>query len=552
MKTKVKTGNPDLKNYRGNRYGQKHRNISRLRRRQAKMEVANESPDLERAKRLPLTEDQVAAALCRESFYDFVKEFWSVVVKEKPVWNWHIEYICGVMQRAAERVFAGEPKEFDIAINISPGTSKSTVCSVMFPAWVWTRMASARFICCSHAERLSLTLSRKCRDVVKSDLYRRYFPDVEIRKDQDTKGYFANTLGGERYACGSDGAVMGNHAHFILIDDPIDPKGVLSDLVLESTNSWIEDQLSSRKVDKEITVTALIMQRLHQSDPTAQMLKGNRVKHIKIPAVLEFEVKPAGLRKYYKDGLMDPVRLTRQYLDDIKKKPRGEYIYAGQYGQDPVPPGGGLFKTKNIKFDVPPKKFAKLVRNWDKASVMGGGAYTVGVKMGVDHHGRVWVLDVIRTQLDTFRREVLIKRTAIYDGKSCVIGIEQEPGSGGKESAEATVRRLKGFKVRVLKPGRSKEERSEPFSTQVNAGNVWVSSVTGGKEDWIEVYLDEMRFFPFSTYKDQIDASSGAFTILTTKFIRIGGLKSKERRGLIRHRSRSLQKRGRKMIIRRS
>jgi hypothetical protein len=49
------------------------------------------------------------------------------------------------------------------------------------------------------------------------------------------------------------------------------------------------------------------------------------------------------------------------------------------------------------------------------------------------------------------------------------IVIEQEPGSGGKESAEATIRNLAGHICIADKPGagRSKEVRAEPFCATV-------------------------------------------------------------------------------------
>lgn len=492
-----------------------------------------------------ISETKILAALCRTSFYDFVKEFWHTVVPEKPVWGWHIRYICEVMQRAAERVFKDEDKEFDVAINISPGTSKSTICSIMFPAWVWTRMPTARFICCSHAERLALRLSRKCRDVLRSSKYQDCFPEIQLRKDQDTKGAFANTLDGERYAFGAGAHVMGNHAHFIIIDDPIDPDGVLSEVILESINSWIEDQLSGRKVNKAVTVTFLIMQRLHQSDPTAMMLKGKKIKHIKIPATTDFEIKPSSLKRFYKDvggvGLMDPVRIPLSVIQEIRAKPRGEYVWAGQYGQDPVPPGGGMFKTKKIMLQSNIEEMPSmrgLIRYWDKAGTRSGGAFTVGVKMGLDVYGRTWILDVIRVQLDSFSRERLIKRTAIYDGKACLVGIEQEPGSGGKESTESTVRRLRGWRCRILKPTGDKEDRADPFSVQVNSGNVWMV-----KSHWNEDYIDELRYFPYSTYKDQVDASAGAFEILSRGKIMVGPLPRKSQiagRSFIRQRLKSV------------
>ena len=469
----------------------------------------------------PLDADRLKIRLVKNSFYEFVKEFWSTVVAERPVWNWHIKYLCDQAQAVMERVMREEPKEYDLVTNVPPGTSKSTIFSIMLPAWAWARKPSLRFICCSYDSNLAWNLSRKCRKVIKSEKYQRWFPEVSLVSDQDTKTLFANSEGGERYAVGSGGGIIGNHAHCIIIDDPLDPKRAASDVELEAVNNWIKEELSGRKVDKRVTATMVIMQRLHQTDPSAVMVKSGGVRHIKLPATTEGEVLPAELEVNYKDGLLDPIRMPQSVLEEIKAGPRGMFVFSGQYLQDPVPPGGGMFQTFKFMVDKPPPlaKFKRLVRYWDKAATQSGGAYTVGLLMGTDPDDVFWVLDVVRVQFDSNRREKLILSTAQRDGRGVWVGLEQEPGSGGKESTENTVRNLAGFIVRYNKPTGDKELRADPYSVQVNAGNVRLAP---GK--WNDDYIEELRYFPFSTYKDQVDASSGAFGLLYKKKIRLGGL----------------------------
>jgi phage terminase large subunit-like protein len=89
------------------------------------------------------------------------------------------------------------------------------------------------------------------------------------------------------------------------------------------------------------------------------------------------------------------------------------------------------------------------------------------------------------------------------------IVVEQEPGSGGKESVEFTIRNPAGFRVVPDKVTGSKQVRAEPFAAQVQAGNVRL--VAG---DWHYAYLDELESFPAGKYRDQVDASSGAFNRL--------------------------------------
>lgn len=473
---------------------------------------------------MKINKDELTRSICRDSFYEFVKEFWPTVSTEKPVWNWHVEYLCNQIQEITERVFKGLTKEHDLVCNVSPGTTKSTIFSVMLPAWAWTRMPSCRFICVSYAYSLAMDLSRKSRDVIKSEKYTRLFPRIFLREDQDSKGYFINNKLGDRLAVGVGGSVMGFHAHIIVIDDPINPKQALSDAMLKEANDFMTETIPSRKVDKRITPTILVMQRLAENDPTGERLtrgKDSPVKRICLPAELSEDVFPVELKSKYVDGLMDPIRLNRKVLaealEDLK-----EMGYAGQYQQSPVPRGGGMFHTNELKYDIPPQHFQRVMRYWDKAASMGTGCYSVGVKIAIDNGNRIWILDVVRIQLDSYRREELILKTARQDGRHIEIGIEQEGGGGGKESAESTVRNLRGFTVRVHKVSKSdgdKVMRADPFSSQVNAGNVYMI-----KAPWNEAYINELKHFPRSRYKDQVDASSGGFFYLSTPMIVVGGL----------------------------
>jgi len=317
------------------------------------------------------------------------------------------------------------------------------------------------------------------------------------------------------------------------VDDPLDPMEAraITGAEIKAANDWMNEVLPTRKVDKTIVPTILIMQRLHQNDPTGNRLDregGGKVKLICLPANCnEYAVEPPELAEHYVDGLMDPVRLSAEVLKEARSE-LGEFGYSGQYGQDPVPLGGGRFKVDLTTIDDPPTRWKQFVRYWDKAGTSGGGAFTVGTLMGLDFAGRFWVLDVKRFQHDAYQREKIIRETAEEDGRKVRIGVEQEPGSGGKESAQNTLRRLAGYRVFLHAVGQAdgnKELRAEPFQDQMNGGNVFLAvKWEGVKCNWIKVWKDEFRFFPSSRYKDQVDSGSGAFNMLANRRRKVGAL----------------------------
>jgi predicted phage terminase large subunit-like protein len=466
--------------------------------------------------------NRFVAEMCRESYYEFFLEFWPLVAAETLHDAWYIRKLCDELQAISERVFRSVPKEYDLIWNCPPGTSKSSIVSILWQPWIWTRMPSARFISGSYSERLALDLSRKSRDVVTSEKYRRLFPNIQLRDDQNTKGYFANTKGGIRYAVGVGGTVIGIHAHFIAVDDPIDPQGALSDLILADSNNWMTETLSRRKVNVMLTPTVLIMQRLHQDDPSGNMVeRGGRVRQFILPGDDTWEIKPTTLKEYYsQDGLLDPVRIPREGLDEAYRE-LGEAGYAGQYGQSPIPRGGAMFKVDRLHFatQLPTKWKRGPIRYWDKAGTLKGGAFTVGTREALSLDDKLWVIDVVRGQWDSGLREKKIDETAALDGKSTRQDFEQEPGSSGKGDAEASVRRLtqKGYRASADKVTGDKELRADLFSQWVNLGDVVIYVAP-----WNRDFIQELRFFPRSKYKDQVDSASGAASRLIKPRTRIG------------------------------
>jgi predicted phage terminase large subunit-like protein len=122
------------------------------------------------------------------------------------------------------------------------------------------------------------------------------------------------------------------------------------------------------------------------------------------------------------------------------------------------------------------------------------------------------ITHVARGKWTALDREQQIKTWTEIDAntwRTYQVGVEQEPGSGGKESAEATVRNLMGYRVFVDKVTGKKEIRVEPFCAQVQGGNLFVA---GGP--WVQLLLDEFEVWPQGT-KDQVDACSGAFNHLS-------------------------------------
>jgi phage terminase large subunit-like protein len=363
-----------------------------------------------------LSASKATAELCRRSLFKFVQEFWEVIIPEDPVWNWHIEYLCNEIQQDALRICKlpqkmqegfllpekpREPKLHDDLVNVPPGSSKSTIITVMLPAWIWTVDATIRVISASYSGDLSQDHAVKSRDIIQSDKYKSYFPEIEIRADQNNKNNYKNTKNGERYATSVGGTIMGIHAHLIIIDDPLNPKQSASESELLSAGNFVETTLSTRKVDKKVTLTIMVMQRLNELDPSGIWLRkrdqeGKKVKHICLPARLSDKVYPPELKSRYIDGLLDVTRMDHDVLTAAAIE-LGPYGFAGQMGQNPSPEGGGMWQETwfiPVKdADMPrPEDLEGYGTDWDTAYTenvtnAGSAAVTsgkIGGKMFID------------------------------------------------------------------------------------------------------------------------------------------------------------------------
>jgi phage terminase large subunit-like protein len=64
--------------------------------------------------------------------------------------------------------------------------------------------------------------------------------------------------------------------------------------------------------------------------------------------------------------------------------------------------------------------------------------------------------------------------------------------------------------------------RAQPFANEVNKGNVFLAP-----GDWHGDFINEMKFFPYGSFLDQIDASSGALEMLSLRKRRKGAIRSR-------------------------
>ena len=421
---------------------------------------------------------------------------WLSQVSPDLTWHWaHLAYV----RQQLERVTTGEIKR--LMLFMPPRHGKSEMVTVRYPIWRMERDPSLRVVVGAYSQTLANRFSRKSRRIAKERLA--LDPERTAVEEWETLG------GGTFRAIGVGAGITGQGGHLIIIDDPVKSREEAnSEAYRERVWDWYTDDLYTRLEPNASVI--LIMTRWHEDDLAGRILAsedGPNWTVVSLPAEAESD-DPLG-REVGEALCAD--RYDEEALARIRAV-LGNSYYA-LYQQRPTAPEGEMFKRHWFEIIDAAPYYAQRVRYWDKAGTEGGnGAYTCGVLMVRDKHNQFYVENVIRGRWSALERETIIKQTAVVDDAkfgSVEVWQEQEPGSGGKESAEATVRNLAGHIIRTERVTGDKVTRAEPLAAQAEGLNVRLV-----KGDWNAAYLEEITSFPFGTHKDQVDASSGAFNKL--------------------------------------
>lgn len=406
-----------------------------------------------------------------------------------------------------------------LVIEAPPQHGKSELI-VLFVSWVAGKNPDMRTIYTSFSERLGVRANLKLQKIYSTEKYRSIFPGTcintssvvtisgqalrnrEIIEYVGNDGYFRNTTVG--------GSITGEGLDLGVIDDPIKGREAAnSKTIRDKVWDWFTDDFFTRFSDEAALLA--ILTRWHVDDPIGRLIANNHdVKVLKFPAIADEDAKLMDIdpRIHGSGEALFPEHKGVDFLLE-RKLVMARSRWLSLYQQSPINEGGGMFNVSMFKIVDRAPALKSVVRYWDKAGTEDGGCNTAGVKMGQTLDNQWIVLDVVKGQWSALERERRIRQCAEVDGHSVEIWIEQEPGSGGKESAEATVRNLGGFVIKVERVTGNKILRAEPYSAQVEAGNIML--LNGA---WVKDFIGEHEQAPHGTLKDQWDAAGGAFNKL--------------------------------------
>jgi predicted phage terminase large subunit-like protein len=438
-------------------------------------------------------------------------------------WQYRADPAHELLAEALDAVVRGEITRL-IAM-APPQHGKSELTSVRAPAYWLGRRPDDPVILTSYAASLAESKSRQARQVVESTEFAELFPGVVTRRDSRAVDHWE--LDGRRggmLAAGVGGPVTGHGGLLGVIDDPFENwEQSQSQTIRDKVWEWYRTTFRTRIWENGAIV--LIATRWHEDDLAGRLLREQRGewKVLRLPALAETQQErdDANSRLGLPVGAADalgrapgeplcPTRFSREALEQLRRDV-GSQAWASQYQGSPRAPEGNRFRRQWLPIvDAAPAR-ASFCRAWDKAATAGrGGDYTAGVLMARSLEGLYYVVEVVRGQWSPGERNAVMRQVAELDrqryGPGVRIVVEQEPGSGGKESALATVNDLAGYAVGTERPTGPKEVRAEPFSVQCEVGNVRL--VRGA---WNADFIEELCDWPNGAHDDAVDAAAAAF-----------------------------------------
>ena len=426
----------------------------------------------------------------------------------------HIKLISDKLKAMEE----GEIKR--LMVFLPPRSSKSVICSKLFPAWYIGRNPSHEILTVSHSDQLSSDFGRSVRDIVNTEEFQKIFRGVNLRSDVRAAGKWKTNQGGTYYAAGVRSQIAGRGAHMAILDDVMSEEDAFSDAGRRYIKEWYPAGLRTRIMPNGSIL--IINTRFHYDDLCGWLLKQqeNMSEYetipwevIKIPAWLDEESAelldlPSG-GSYFPEWKTDDV--LRMDENEIKAS-NGSRYWNSLYMQDPTPEEGGLIKKRWLQNweDPEPPSCDFVVQTYDTAfSTKTTADFSVIQTWGIfylhdqDERGyetyapNLILLGNIKGRFEYPELRRLSQK--LYNEHRPDVCMVEKKASG--QSLIQDMRRA-GLPVMEYNPDRDKVSRVYAASPIMEAGRLWIPK----NKKWADDLIEELIRFPNAAQDDQVDA----------------------------------------------
>ena len=449
--------------------------------------------DAAQLKAMVLLRQKIEQEGARTNFMRFVKAVWP-------------EFVEGPHhQRTSEKFqnFSTE-KGCRLIINMPPRHTKSEFASYLFPAWMMGINPTLKIIQATHTGELAVRFGRKIRNLMNSKEYKRIFPGVTLRTDNQAAGRWETNHGGEYFAAGVGGAITGRGADLLIIDDPHSEQDALSATAMENAYEWYTS--GPRQRLQPGGSIAIVMTRWSQKDLTAQLvkkmgdLKADKWYVIEFPAILdddEEDIRKPIWPQYWKLDELDKVKAS---LTPSK--------WNAQWQQNPTYDGTSIIKREwwNVWDKDKPPNLQFIIQSYDTAfSKKETADYSAITTWGIfypneGNETHIILLNAIKGRWDFPElKQVAKDQLREYDPELVIIE--------AKASGTPLIHELRRFGVfaQAFSPnrGQDKHVRVNTVAPIFESGHVWRTD-----DEWAIDVMEECASFPFGENDDLVDATT--------------------------------------------
>lgn len=393
-----------------------------------------------------------------------------------------------------------------------PGSGKSIYSSVVFPTHYLGRFNKRSIILVSYGSDLPKKFGRRARSIVAQSNFRRIF-DCSLSEDSSAADEWSLTNGSEWMASSIMSGITGNRADGVIWDDPIKGREQAESEVTrrKTWDAYFDDLLTRKKPNAfEIGITT----RWHEDDPAGHILPedykgesgwiecrdGNTWYVVCIPAICEREDDILG-RKL--GDRIWPEWFPEDHFKPFMRQPR---TWSALYQQRPSPETGDFFQGDWLKpwpgMKMPARESLHIYGASDYAVSEGKGDYTVHIVVGVDHAGRIFVLDLWRQQTSS---DKWVEAFCDLVEKWKPLGWAEEKGQIEKGVGPFLTKRLRERRLYIARKGfpatADKAIRAQSIRGRMAMDGLYCPFHL----PWFSGFKAELMSFPAARNDDQVD-----------------------------------------------
>jgi predicted phage terminase large subunit-like protein len=424
-------------------------------------------------------------------------------------WGWALDAICLHLEAVTDGRITR------LLMNVPPGSMKSLLTGVIWPAWEWgpRGMPEMRFVGTAHEEQLAIRDSRRCRDLIKSEWYQGLWP-VQLAADLDGKREFGNTRKGVRQARAFT-SMTGVRGDRVILDDPISADNANSEAKLEAARLAFTETLPTR-VNSEKSAIVVIMQRLNEKDVSG-VIKAMGLPYVHLCIPMRFDpARKCTTSIGWEDPrtvegeLMFPERFGEAQVRELETT-LGSYGTAGQLQQNPAPRGGGIIKTAWYRYwsVVPQLDFTEVFVDTAQKTEEKND-YSVLELWGRSVTGQGVLLDLLRGKWEA--PELLVHSRAFWHKHKNGAFNPRRMNVEDKVSGTGLIQTLRreGIPINPVQRNKDKVSRGHDAAPFVESGNVLLPA----DAPWLSDFLAESETFPNGAHDDQLDPMFDAVEVV--------------------------------------